>query len=82
MKYETCRITESKVTDVKNFRAGPLAKELMCELMHNYTWKRKPRNDEAGDDHKWKVLWKRLLCPLRTVIQGRLLRIRFLLLIE
>jgi hypothetical protein len=52
MDHESRRITQSKVTDLPDRRAGIVAEEFVSQFVHDDSWKRKPGNDESGDDHE------------------------------
>ena len=59
MDHESGRIAQSKVTDLPDRSAGIVAEEFVSQFVHDDSWKRKPGNDESGDDHDLSILLKK-----------------------
>jgi hypothetical protein len=56
MDHESRRIAQLKVTDLPDRGAGIVAEEFVSQFVYDDSWKRKPGNDESGDDHDLSIL--------------------------
>ena len=51
MDHESRRIPQAKVADLPDRSSGVIAKQLVGQSVYDDSWKRKPGDDESGDDH-------------------------------